>query len=344
MAGQSKSYQFRQECEATWQRLEELVKKAEKNGVKALSADEALELPQLYSGTLSGLSVAQAISLDMNVVRYLEGLCARAYFILYGTHETTLETVRDFIAYRLPRAVRGAWQEILVSALVLLIGVLVGLLLTLSNPDWFYTFVDSRMASGRTPMASTEELKSVIDGSADKGAQWLDVFSTFLFTHNAQVGILAFALGIAFGLPTLYLLFTNETTLGAFIALYASRDLTIDLIGWLMVHGTTEIFAIILCGAAGLIIGRHLAFPGTLGRMENLSKNGKNAALIVVGAIFMFLVAGLLEGFARQLITDTGTRLIIASAMLFAWLAYYMAAGFSDEQMGEADHGDAPDQ
>ena len=36
MAGQSKSYQFRQEREATWQRLEELVKKAEKNGVKAL--------------------------------------------------------------------------------------------------------------------------------------------------------------------------------------------------------------------------------------------------------------------------------------------------------------------
>ena len=331
MAVESKSYQFRRERADTWLRLEELVTKAEKQGVRSLSADEVYELPRLYRGTLSALSVARAISLDLNVVNYLEGLCARAYFVLYGARDTTLETMRDFVARRLPQAVRGAWVEISISAGVLFLGVLVGLLLCLSNPDWYYTFVGPEMASGCTPMATTEDLKAVIDGSEADSGEWYDVFATYLFTHNAQIGLLAFALGFAFGLPTLYLLFVNGTTIGAFVALYASRDLTIDLLGWLLIHGTTEIFAIVLCGAAGLIIGRHLAFPGRLSRMDNLTKNGKDAALIVVGAVVMFLVAGLLEGFARQMITDTATRYIIAATMLAFWLGYFMLSGHEED-------------
>jgi len=327
MATTSKSHQFRQEREEGWNRLEELIGRVEKKGIKTLTADEVYELPQLYRATLSGLSVARAISLDLNVVRYLEGLSTRAYFIIYGTRSSTMKTMREFFSQRLPQAIRAAWLEITVATAVMLVGALVGLLLTLSNPDWFYTFVGQEMASGRTPMASTEELKAVIDGSRSDNASDLDIFSTYLFTHNAQVGMFAFALGFAFGLPTLWLLFTNGTMLGAFIALYASRGLGTDLIGWLMIHGTTELFAVIICGAAGLVIARNLAFPGKLGRMENLSTNGKSAALVVVGGVVMFLVAGGLEGFARQLVTDTTTRFIVAAVMLAFWLSYFYFGG-----------------
>ena len=338
MTEASRSYQFRREREESWLRLEALITKAEKQGIRALSAEEVHELPQLYRGTLSGLSVARAISLDLNVVNYLEGLCSRAYFVLYGTREASLATIRDFIARRLPQAVRSAWLELWVAGGVFMLGIIVGLLLTLSNPDWYYTFVGADMAQGRTPMASTEELKAVIDVGTEEdesSSGYYDVFATYLFTHNAQVGLLAFALGFAFGLPTLYLLFVNGTTLGAFIALYASRGLTVELLGWLSIHGTTEIFAILLCGAAGLIVGRHLAFPGQLSRMENLSKNGRNAALIVVGAILMFLVAGLLEGFGRQMITDTTTRFTVAFVMLALWVGYYYFSGHEETPNGD---------
>jgi uncharacterized membrane protein SpoIIM required for sporulation len=342
MVTTSKSHQFRLEREDGWKRLEELVGRVEKKGLKSLSAEELYELPQLYRGTLSGLSVARAISLDMNVVRYLEGLSTRAYFIIYGTRSSTMETIREFFSLRLPQAIRAAWLEITIASAVMLIGVLVGLFLTLANPDWFYTFVDQEMASGRTPMASTEELKAVIDGSDKDSAEGLDIFSTYLFTHNAEVGMFAFALGFAFGLPTLWLLFTTGTMLGAFIALYASRGLGMDMVAWLMIHGTTELFAVILCGAAGLVIARNLAFPGTLGRMENLSTNGKSAALVVVGGVVMFLVAGGLEGFARQLVTDTTTRLIVAAVMLAFWLGYFYFGG--RERDGHEGDGHEPDQ
>jgi uncharacterized membrane protein SpoIIM required for sporulation len=103
-----------------------------------------------------------------------------------------------------------------------------------------------------------------------------------------------------------------------------------------MIHGVTELGAIVLCGAAGLMLGYAIAFPGAQSRLANLAKHGRRAAMVVMGAVFMLLLAGLLEGLGRQLITDTGTRLTIAGTTLLIWLGYYVTAG----RTRSADDGD----
>lgn len=75
---------FRAEREEDWTRLEELLKRAEGGSVRKLSDDDLLELPVLYRSALSSLSVARETSLDMALIAYLEGLCTRAYFFVYG--------------------------------------------------------------------------------------------------------------------------------------------------------------------------------------------------------------------------------------------------------------------
>ena len=57
----------------------------ERGGMRSLGAPDLLRLPSLYRATLSSLSTARSISLDRNVVAYLESLAARAYFHIYGT-------------------------------------------------------------------------------------------------------------------------------------------------------------------------------------------------------------------------------------------------------------------
>jgi uncharacterized membrane protein SpoIIM required for sporulation len=327
MAGTLRSVQFRREREAGWRRLEELVGRAEKKGLKALSADELFELPQLYRGSLSGLSVARSISLDANVVEYMESLCARAYFVIYAGRQAATKPIQTFFLHRLPSVIRRAWLEIAVAALITLLGTVAGYSLTMQNSNWFYTFVSSQMAQGRSPEASTEDLKAVIDGSKKTTTTPLEIFAVALFAHNAQIGMFAFALGFAFGIPTVWLLFVNGTTLGAFLGLYASRGLGLELGGWLLIHGSTELFAVILCGGAGLAIARSFVFPSLMGRLESLAESGQRAATIVIGAVMMFLVAGLLEGFARQLVSDTTTRYAIACGMLVLWLGYFTLIG-----------------
>lgn len=322
-----KSFHFRREREATWRALEELVSRAEKRGVKTLSSTELVRLPSLYAATLSSLSVARSISLDRNVVEYLESLASRSYFLVYGARSNLWEAIIDFFARGLPTAARQLKGPFAIALSAFLVGVLTGYVLTAGNADWYYSFVDEGMAGGRTPTASTEYLRDGLFDENPGDASALSFFATFLFTHNAKIAMLCFALGFALGLPTILLLLQNGLMLGAFFALYASRGLGLELGGWLFIHGVTELLAIILCGAAGLALGGAMAFPGAHSRLANLAATGRIAGRVVVGAVALLLLAGLLEGLGRQLITDTSLRYIIAGATGVVWCLYFVFAG-----------------
>lgn len=322
-----KSYEFRREREKTWLELEEMIRRAEKRGLKSLPAQDLLRLPTLYRATLSSLSVARAISLDQNVLSYLESLCARAYFQVYGARASLFERVGDFLHRGFPSAVRAALGPNLLAALWMTLGVVISFVLVQGNPDWYYSFVGADMAQGRTPAASTDTLRSMLYDGEDSAAEMLYIFATYLFTHNAAIGMFAFALGFTLGIPTVLLLFYNGLLLGAVLALYDSRGLVWDLTGWLMVHGTTELLAIVLCGGGGLVLARAIIFPERESRLESLARRGRAAGTLIMGAVMMLFVAGLLEGFARQLVTDITTRYAIGGTMLVFWLTYFALSG-----------------
>ena len=316
-----KSQRFRQEREQDWQRLERIMDKVERGGPSALTDDEILAVPVLYRATLSSLSVARATSLDRSLIDYLETLTARAYFFVYGARSTVGSRVASFFSGDWPRAVRALWRETIVAGLLFAIGVMASWFLVAQDRDWYYAFVPSGLAGGRDPTATTEFLRSVLyDGQDEEG---LGVFATFLFTHNAQISIMAFALGFAFGIPTAVLEVYNGTTLGAMLALYSSRGLGVELAGWLLIHGVTELFAIVLAGAAGFRIGWSIAFPGDRTRMQAALEAGRTAATVMGGVVVMLFFAGLLEGFGRQLIVVDEVRFAIAAATGLMWALYF---------------------
>ena len=53
--------------------------------------------------------------------------------------------------------------------------------------------------------------------------------------------------------------------------------------------------------------------------------SARTAATAMIGALVMLCVAGLLEGFGRQLITRDLLRYAIGAAVLVAWLLFYYA-------------------
>jgi uncharacterized membrane protein SpoIIM required for sporulation len=312
---------IRAEREGEWRRLDELVSICEKRSPRALGDDDLMALPVLYRGALSSLSLARETSLDLELVTYLEGLCARAYFFIYGVRTSPGGRLLLFLRQDWPAAVRGVWRETLASALLVLLGIAAGYLLVRGDPSWYGAFVPEELAGGRDFSADPAFLRGVLYDS--DGIDALAVFATFLFTHNAQVAILCFALGFAFGAPTSLLLTYQGAMMGAIFALYASHGLGFELGGWLIIHGSTEIFAIVLAGAAGLRIGWSVVFPGRATRLAAAAAAGRVAAAAMVGVVIMLLAAGLLEGFGRQLIVSDYIRYTVGSAMLLLWLAYY---------------------
>ncbi|HEY7799365.1 MAG TPA: stage II sporulation protein M [Hyphomonadaceae bacterium] len=315
-----RSGRFRMEREADWKRLEGLLNRVERGGPRALNDDELIEMPKLYRAALSSLSVARAISLDQALVGYLESLCARAYFFVYGARSRLGQRVAHFFRLDWPMAARRLLPDLLVSAAAMILAAVAAYVLVVNDPDWFVSFVPEDLAGGRTPAASRDYLQSTLFD--DGGGEGLSVFATYLFTHNAGVSLLAFAVGFAFGLPSLVLMAYNGCIMGAFLALFAMHGLSVDFTGWLLIHGVTELLAVALAGAAGLHIGRAVAFPGRRTRLDAAAEAGRQAARVMVGVILMLFIAGVLEGVGRQTINSTEIRYSIAAGTGLLWLVY----------------------
>ena len=323
-----RSAEFRKGREQGWRRLDYMVSRVEQKGIAALEPDEVRLLPLLYRSAMSSLSVARGIALDRNLHLYLEDLALRAYLVVYGPRTGLFQNVRDFFLKTFPQAAREVRWHIFIVFSVLLAGIIAGYVLVMSDMSYYSMFVPDALADWRSPGVTAEELRE-----KELFAPWpgfvrtFIVFAQFLFTHNSVIGILAFCLGFAFGVPTVILVGYNGLIMGAFIALHADLGLMADCIGWLSIHGVTEMLALILSGAAGLRIAELIVFPGQLPRLENLARHGRRAAGVAVGAVALDLVAAILEGGFRQLINNTPGRYAFALMTVVLWLYYFTRAG-----------------
>src|ERR1700754_182012 len=197
-----KSTQFRREREPSWRELEALLEKLKHGSPRSLTPQELTRLPTLYRGALSSLSVARSISLDQGLLAYLESLANRAYFQIYGPRTGFFAVAGAFLPRVFPAAVQQLARPILLSILLSVIAALAGSFLCINNAEWYYTLTPDAMADGRLPTSSTEDLRKVLYDHDTAPGDLLSAFASFLFVHNAGIGLVCFALGFAFGLPT----------------------------------------------------------------------------------------------------------------------------------------------
>ncbi|CAL78010.1 conserved hypothetical protein; putative membrane protein [Bradyrhizobium sp. ORS 278] len=321
-----RSAEFRKSREAAWRTLDDLISRVEGKGITQLSAEELQSLPLLYRATASSLSVARSIALDRNLILYLENLVLRAFFVVYGPRVGLMEALGHFLRKGFPQAVRGAVWHLLLAAATIAAGVVVGMVLVKSNEAWFIALVPDGLAGGRGPASTAADLHD-----KEIFAPWPGFLTSFvvsanaLFRHNATIGIMIFGLGIAGGVPTLLLLGYQGLVLGAFLALHEERGLLIDFIGWISIHGVTELGSLVVCGAGGLVVAEKILFPGRYTRLANLARHGTLAATLAGGAVLMLFIAGIIEGGLRQLVGSTPARLSIGLLTGAFWMAYFLS-------------------
>lgn len=320
-----RSDRFRLERETDWRRLEAIVTALEKNRIGRISDEDLLDLPVLYRKGASSLSVAREITLDAATLDYLEALVRRAALQVHGPRVGVLRWFARFLGGGWAQAVRAIWLDVCIALAVGVAGAVAGWLLVESDEDWYYSLVPGGFGEARQPGASREALAETL--KAQESAEGLTVFATYLFSNNTGVAIMAFALGFAFGVPTLLLLVHNMAVLGAMLWLFVGAGLGVDFAAWLSVHGTTELLAIVLAGAAGLHIGRAMAFPGARSVLVAAQEAGHRAATVMAGVVLMLVCAGLLEGFVRELVEPTPARFAVGGAMLALWVGYFLFAG-----------------
>ena len=236
MEGELKSVRFRREREQSWRKLELLLTEVERRGAHRLSIDEAIELPVLYRSCLSSLSVARAISADRSMLTYLEALALRSYLIVHSRRFRFFAALGQFYGVTLPRAIRAEGWLIGLAILVMGATILAGYQLVRADLAYFNAIVDPGLAGSRTPAASPETLRHTLYDQPP-ALESLARFAAYLFSHNAMVAVLTFAVGFALMVPTLLLVAINGLMIGAMVALFAERGLGLDMLAWLSIHG-----------------------------------------------------------------------------------------------------------
>lgn len=321
------SERFRREREADWRRLDKLVATVEARGLRALGPGALAHLPSLHRAALSALGVARAVCLDRNLLEYLEALTARSHLCLYAPREKLRHALLRFLRRGFPATVRAAAPQLLVTAGVLALGFAIAFALCSRDLDEFYPyFVDAGRAQGRDPGASAHSLRETLF-DRDSSDERLVLFAAGLWGHNSQVTLLAFAMAILGGLPGLFVVLVTGMELGAMSALFHLRGLAVEWWSWILPHGITELFAVVLGATAGMRLAGGLVFGGPEGRVAAMVGRGRDAGTLLLGAILLLSLAGLIEGVFRQSVQSLPIRYGLAGATATLWAVYFASVG-----------------
>ena len=98
----------------------------------------------------------------------------------------------------------------------------------------------------------------------DAGSNWM-MFGYYIM-NNIGIAFQCYATGVLFGIGSLYFIAMNGAFGGAIAGYVASAGFAGTFFPFIATHSAFELTAIVLCGAAGLRIGRSVLLPGRLTR------------------------------------------------------------------------------
>lgn len=309
--------------QASWARLEQLAASAGAGGSR-LPPAQVDELVQLYQRASAHLSHARTQGADPALVARLTRLVATSGGVLYGTRSRSLAGTARFFTTSFPAAVWHARRFVLVSALLLLVpAILVGTWLAQSDVALEASAPDA------VREAYVEDDFEAYYSSAPAGE-----FATSVTVNNIQVGFLAFAAGILVCVFTAFILVLNGANIGQAAGLFAAVDQQPKFYGLILPHGLLELSAIIVAGGAGLAVGWAIIDPGDRTRTEALADQGRRSAVIALGLVLAFIVAGTIEGFVTPSPLPTSMRIAIGTTVFVAFWTYVLVLGRRAASLG----------
>ncbi len=275
-------------------------------------------LSDLYISLTDDLAYSRTFFPGTRTVKYLNQLAQKAHGKIYRTQPTGLKKIRTFWGSEFPVLIYSTRKEIAVSFLIFFISTLIGILSQKYDPRF------SRAILGDSYVNMT--LANIEKGDAlavYKSMNQAEMFLGISF-NNIRVSFFAFVTGVFTALGTGFIILRNGIMLGTFHAFLAQHGLLVDTIATVWIHGTLEIFAIIVAGGAGIVLGNSLVFPGTWSRGQSFRKGAVKGIKMVTGLVPVFIIAGFFEGFiTRYTEAPYILRFLIISISLFFILYYF---------------------
>jgi uncharacterized membrane protein SpoIIM required for sporulation len=320
--------EFVSERKGEWEKLEAIATKIGAGQGVRITREELWDLGRLYAAAVADLSLLKSSPLahdaDNQVLTYLNSLVIRVHGTIYGKPHFRWSSVLRFILVGGPEAFRQNQVYVAVSASILYLSGLAGFALGLHQPGFIELLVPEGIIS-----------------QVESGKVWFNdlyavapMASSGLMTHNISVTFLAFAAGITFGVGTVYLLALNGLLLGAVGALCYQHGLSLELWAFVIPHGSFELSAVFIAGAAGLVIGHALIDPGPYVRTEFLAVRSKQAVKLVLGCVPLLVIAGIIEAFFSPSPLPPWFKIVVGGHLFLLLMALLFLSGTGLRERG----------
>jgi uncharacterized membrane protein SpoIIM required for sporulation len=252
------------------------------------------EMAGQFTELVNDLGYSKTFYPQSKVTQYLNGLASRIYLGIYRNKKEDSSRIVRFWKTELPLVVRKYHREVLYSFLIF---VLFALLAAFSAAH-DETFIRGVLSDRYVDMTEDNISRGDPFGVYKNDNQWSMFLSIAL--RNLKVAFMTFVSGFVVSIGTIWLLFSNGVMVGSFQYYFFSKGLGWKSILVIWIHGTLEISSIIIAGAAGLILGNSILFPGTHKRVSSLKRGAKDGLKLMIGLIPLFITAAFLEGFVTR--------------------------------------------
>ena len=252
------------------------------------------EMAGQFTELVNDLGYAKTFYPHSKVTQYLNGLASRIYLGIYRNKKEESSRILRFWKIELPMVVYRYRREILYSFLIFILFAVIASFSAAHDE----TFVRGVLGDEYVDMTEDNIARGDPFGvyKQDNG---LNMF-TYIALHNVKAAFVMFIGGFLLGLGTIATLFENGVQIGAFQYYFFARGLGWKSVLVIWIHGTLEISAFIVAGAAGLVLGNSILFPGTHKRVQSLRRGAKDGLKMMIGLVPILIVAASLEGFVTR--------------------------------------------
>jgi len=277
---------FRRQNKGKWEKLETIL-----DDRKNSTSDQ---LAAAYIEINNDLSYASTYYPKSVTHTYLNSLAARMHTNIYINKKEKKGRFLRFFKNEIPLIVRKHHDVFLVSLSIFLLFLFLGALSQHYDHSFIRTIIGDRYVD-----MTLENIKA---GNPTAVYQDEAPFFMFLriFFNNLMVDFLMVACGVIVLLGPLHVFLRNGIMIGCFLYFFPQQGVMAEALPDVFIHGTIELFTVVISGAAGLIISKSIMFPGTYSRLTSFMSGVKDAAKIMVAVIPFTFVAAFFEGYVTR--------------------------------------------
>lgn len=253
------------------------------------------------------------------ITQYLNSEASKKYLHIYENQRENRSRFISFFTYTLPVTISRHHRVLLTTFCLFVVFVAIGFF-SAKNEQAFV-----REILGNSYVDMTE--KNISEGKPFEVYSYGNEALSFLqiFINNITVALKQFAGGILLGIPTILSLVYNAIMVGTFEYLFYEHGIIKDGMLTILIHGTLELFSIVVASTAGLVMATSWLFPNNKKRIDALKNGAKDGLVIALSGFPMLLMAAFFEGFVtRHTDMPLWLKLIIIIASLSFIIFYFI--------------------